>query len=69
MVSKNTIAVLVILTLLISIMGTIVIIVDFDQPDRTSGTGQVKVNVIERPRPPTGLVTLNVIEKEVNENG
>jgi hypothetical protein len=66
MVTKNVLAVLVVVVLLVSVAGTMMNLIEVGEPGTESGKGEVRVNVVEKPLPPTALVTLNVVEKEVN---
>ena len=61
MVSKKILAILLIITTIISLAGTAMVTIDFNE-DRPVGNAQVKVVVIEKPQP-TALVQLNVLEK------
>ena len=65
MVSKNTLAVLLIVLVVVSAVGATLLLVDFNQGNE-AGKAQVKLNVIEQPSPtPTGaVVKLNVIRKQ-----
>lgn len=63
MVSNNTLAILIIAAIAISVIGVYVALETAIEEGQ--GTGTAKVNVIEQPKPPSslGYATVNVIEK------
>ncbi len=65
MVSNNTLAILIIAAIAISIMGVYVALETAIEEGQEIGTGTAKVNIIEQPKPPSslGYATVNVIEK------
>ncbi len=67
METKNLLAILLLIAVVISVVGTTVILNSLtEKVDATQGTGQVRLYVTEQPvenAPTTGLVTLNVLEK------
>ena len=65
MVSKNTLAIVIILAIVISVIGVYVILESATEEGQGTVAGVAKVKVIEEPKPPSssGYATVNVIEK------
>jgi hypothetical protein len=63
MVSNNTLAILIIAAIAISVIGVYVALETATEEGQETGTGTAKVNVVEQPKPPLGYATVNVIEK------
>ena len=65
MVSKNMLAVLVLVAIVLSLFGTFVILDIVTEEGTPVSEGVVRVNVMEEPGPPSSAaqIKLNVIEK------
>ncbi len=63
MVSNNTLAILIIAAIAISVMGVYVALETATEEGQETASGTAKVNVVAQSKPPTGFVSVNVIDK------
>jgi len=65
MVSKNILAILIVVVIIISFAGTYIILNSATEDGQEAASGTAKVNVVEPQQPPSsaGYAVVNVIEK------
>ena len=64
MVFKNVLAALILVTIIVSFVGTYMVLDSITEEGQKAGTATARVNVIAQPKPPSslGYVSVNVIE-------
>jgi len=62
MVSKKLLAIFLVIAIIVSLIGTAVVLVNLTE-EKTEGSANVKLFVEDKKPQPTGMVQLNVVEK------